>query len=402
MKSFALLSPLRSALRPVKGQGAGFPIYPQLDQDLLRPLAAPARVDETARHVCSVLSSWAYSDLPTVAMMMTRLGLEARSRCRCFEIVNHGMLLHTTAYLIQSRSGKVALLAYRGTDPFDLSAWAVDNDVNPATVPVPDARSAGREQPVVHGGFYRNQRATWFGVVGALARALSGQSILSAEDAAAFDEADRADALAPGAPLEALYVTGHSLGAAQAALASYRIASDANPTYRKIAARMMQTYLFAPPMVGNAAFAQLWQTIRIPHEGSAGDPLAARVFCHTFERDIVPHLPPEGKTRFAHVGTHYQSKHSGAAKGPDDYEWVPGEAPRPGKVLDMLAAILPLFTSQVSLDQLLEIALPDLVAKLTGWLLTSKARYSFADHLPTNYVLGSQPAGKMTEFGDDF
>ena len=134
-KSVAELRPMKEGVR-AEPNAPTFPVYADLEDRLV----TAARPDEIARHVCSVLAGWAYSDAQTVADMMTRLGL-VRSRCRAFLVSNNSMFIRSTAYLIQSESGRVALLAYRGTDPFDLSTWAADYDVNPTAIKVP--RGAG-------------------------------------------------------------------------------------------------------------------------------------------------------------------------------------------------------------------------------------------------------------------
>jgi hypothetical protein len=98
-------------------------------------------------------------------------------------------------------------------------------------VPVPSAQQAagGRtrthvshrddDAPRIQGGFYTNQRATWFGVEHMLVRALDGEFVDSGKEAPH--------------KLEALYITGHSLGGAMAVLAAFRLAHDAVHGYPK-------------------------------------------------------------------------------------------------------------------------------------------------------------------------
>src|SRR5262249_20358123 len=160
--------------RPFKDVGRGFPVYPRLVDDLTR---AGTGYSRQAAHVCAVLSGWAYSAQETVATMMVRLGLE-RNRCRFISLVNDTMFVCSNAFLIQSECGRLALLAYRGTEPVNFVNWLTDADVNPITLPVPGGRALDGEPARIHGGFYRNQRATWFDVEQGLRLALDGRSIL--------------------------------------------------------------------------------------------------------------------------------------------------------------------------------------------------------------------------------
>ncbi len=89
--------PSYEALRPFKGVTAGFPVYPNLVDDLTR---AGAGYSSRAAHVCAVLAGWAYAAHDTVATMMVRLGLE-KNRCRFIGIQNDTMFVCSTAYLIQ-------------------------------------------------------------------------------------------------------------------------------------------------------------------------------------------------------------------------------------------------------------------------------------------------------------
>jgi hypothetical protein len=209
-KTFAIAPPW-SELRPVKGapmsgKRKGFPVYADLEARLAG-VARTSEPDPVARHVCATLSGWAYSDADTVSMILSRLGLQG-CRVRCLDLANDALLIRSTAYLVQSSDGRVALLAYRGTDPFDLSTWAVDADVNNPTilsagnVRVGAMREGdggegrpGESEALVHAGFYRNQRATWFEIVGALKRALAGKSIF----------VDDEEALVPGAAAPRLW-----------------------------------------------------------------------------------------------------------------------------------------------------------------------------------------------------
>jgi hypothetical protein len=140
MKREIIIGPSFKDLRPIRGAvDSQFPIFNNLEGILAGervedPLTGePFDRDAVARYVCAVLSAWVYSDLETVATIMTRLGLE-RCRGRSIEISNTASLVRSVGYLIQSWDRKVALLAYRGTDPFDLSTWAVNADLNPSTV----------------------------------------------------------------------------------------------------------------------------------------------------------------------------------------------------------------------------------------------------------------------------
>ncbi|HEY6878421.1 MAG TPA: lipase family protein [Polyangiales bacterium] len=119
---------------------AGIPVEDELSPGTLFDREA------VARYVCSVLSCWAYADLDDIAVIMARLGLE-KCRCRSLEVANNGALIRSTVFLVQSDCGRIALLAYRGTDPFDFSTWAVSGDLNPATVRVVPLDRGQRAKP---------------------------------------------------------------------------------------------------------------------------------------------------------------------------------------------------------------------------------------------------------------
>jgi hypothetical protein len=283
MKREITRAPPPSKLRPVKtpldgAADASFPVYKNLADTLAR-----AEDDDTIRHVCAVLAGWAYSDVDTVSAIMARMGLE-NNACRSIAVENNAMLISSSSFLVQSSCGRVVLLAYRGTDPFDLATWAADADVNPVLVP---AQEHATLRGSIHGGFYRNQRATWFDVIEGL------RGAARPEGGSIFDGLRQADPPLTGghahldnptqSKLEAIYITGHSLGAAMATIAAYKLATE--DEYKGILepGRLKGVHCFAPPMVGNEDFARQWEE----------EPrLRGKLSTYIFENDLVPHLPP--------------------------------------------------------------------------------------------------------------
>src|SRR5262249_7939062 len=146
----------------------------------------------------------------------------------------------STAFLVQSASGRVAILCYRGTEPTDLIGWMADADVMPERM----TYRIGDPRATVHAGFYRNVRATRYEAPPALKRACHGLSVR----AALPDEVvpPRMDAL------EALYVTGHSLGGAMAAMMGVMLRHEGKFRHDgDLTARLRAVYTFGQPMIGD-------------------------------------------------------------------------------------------------------------------------------------------------------
>ena len=198
---------------------APFPVYPNLVGDLL---AAGDTRNATVAHVLATCASYCYADLETVAAIMARLGMDA---CRCTRIAQSvdAMYIYSTAFLVQSRCGRVAILCYRGTEPTNLGSWLGDADAGAERLRVDSAMEADALE--VHRGFYRNFRATHWQVLQELA--LAARHRASESDAGVEQ------------PLEALYVTGHSLGGAMAVLFALTTAH----------AQLRGVYTFGQPMV---------------------------------------------------------------------------------------------------------------------------------------------------------
>ncbi len=399
MKREITRAPPLSKLHPVKGAldlgpDAPFPVYKNLADTL-----ALGQDQDTIRHVCAVLAAWAYSDTETVSSIMGRMGLE-NNVCRCVAVENNAMLICSTSYLVQSACGRVVLLAYRGTDPFNLATWAADADVNPALVPVPARAGVA---PSVHGGFYRNQRATWFDVIEGLQGAATTGSILAglehADPPLTGGQKDLATQRAPGAAMQSLYITGHSLGAAMATLAAFKLATEKE--YQPILGvdRLKGVHCFAPPMVGNADFARQC-------EDAAA--LKGKISSYIFQNDIVPHLPPV--KGFVHFGKTFVSQKPDSDADPSRYEWkefTDTVERAPVTALgDAAVRLVGDLTTVNLLDQVVEhLGFLGLVGKaLNGFVVSLRGRrYSFYDHAPSNYVACSQPNGvTRTEFGNDF
>lgn len=348
-ESYAELRPMRPAVTET------FPVYEDLVSTLVTAKDYP---DPTVAHVLATLSGYSYSTADTVSMIMARMGLE-ENHCLLVGQYVDAMFINSTAYLVQSKDGRVVLLAYRGTEPLNFLTWLTGFDVNPDLVELKLGPKSDRYD--VHAGFYRNARATRWQVVSALRRALDKRSIL-ADDSSGV-------ALPRGGemeyPMEALYVTGHSLGGAMATIISLMLHGD--PYYERIAETLRATYTFGQPMIGGPRLA----------EAANADPmLAERVIRYVYRRDVVPHLPPWGTGDFRHFGQEFGYDGRWRRSTVASRQMIP--------LGGLLGAAGDFFVSQHRLLRKLPF------------------RYSFNDHLPRRYISTLTPAGRPTEFGDYF
>ena len=135
--------------------GPPFPIHADLAQRLVAAHRSTEERDPLVAHVLGTCAGYAYGDAATVAVMMARLGLEANGCARVSRTVD-AMYVFSTAFLVQSRCGRVVILCYRGTEPATLMNWVGDIDVGSRAIQVPGASAPVR----VHAGFHRNLRAT--------------------------------------------------------------------------------------------------------------------------------------------------------------------------------------------------------------------------------------------------
>jgi hypothetical protein len=347
MFTSAKVAPSYRELRPMKAAiSRTFPVYPDLVDRLLAAGDVP---DKLVAHVLGTCAGYAYADHDTVAMIMARLGLE-QNRCLMVAEAVDAMFICSTAFVVQSRCGRVVIVCYRGTQPANFINWLTDADLNPQRLPF---RLGGQEiDAELHGGFYRNVRATRYAVIAAVAAALEGKSIVEGAEN-------------PGRPPEAIYLTGHSLGGAMAALMGVMLLSD--EAYRPIAGRLRAVYTYGQPMVGDTTFAKACAT-QFPGK------FARYVFGH----DIVPELPPTASGDFAHFGDEYRL-----------------EMNSKGEPVHAAHA-----TGQLThLSELLTVPFGFLAHQLKS-LRNFPLQHSLYDHGPQNYVAALTPEGVRSEFGD--
>lgn len=342
---------------------SNFPIY----DDLTETLVTAGPEDSTLRHVLAVASGYSYSDIDTQAMMMTRLGLD-ESYCRAIEMTVDAMFIRSTAHIIQSKDGRVVIVAYRGTEPTNAISWLADAEVTPEFVEVPTQPGVEPPRQAVHAGFYRNMRSIRWQVVEALTRAHEGLSI----------NGDRASARLEH-PMERLYLTGHSLGGAMALLMG--MALCANEVYRKA---------FWPSMAGIHTFGQPMVGTQNLVDAFSAD-MQKKVFRYVFGKDPVPHLPPTATGTLAHIGTEFHSvpgvgyvKEQGEQREVPTYTWEEGP------------------TSTQDEGALGLITLPfGFITRKIPLLRCIPYEYAIDDHFPQYYVSTSTPPTFVNEFGDD-
>jgi hypothetical protein len=341
---------LRPAGEPVDA-GVDFPVYDKLVDKLARPSDTP---DDVVRHVLATCCGYAYGDKDIVATMLARMGLERVNLAEITMSVD-AMLLRSTAYIVQSEDGRVVILCYRGTPPLDLISWALDAEIEPEQVDI--GRAGDPLRGAVHGGFYRNVRATRSDVVKVLLRTLDGRSIVPGGRGVAK-------------PVEALYITGHSLGGAMALLMAMMLRKTQPGTdYGRIADKLSAVYTFGQPMVASR---QLADDLR--QDTFFGGKLVRYIY----NKDVIPQLPPLGD--YAHFGQEHQYDVNAGCWHCNDR--LTGQLTDRQAWLDVASTLTSLWRPAHA------------VALFEGRVgITERVH----DHYPQRYVAAAAPSGK-TEF----
>ncbi len=320
-----------------------FPLYPRLVETLAAAhLTVPAGRDGTVAHVLGTCAGYAYADTSTLATIMVRLGFERHACVRISQTVD-AMYIFSTAYLVQSRCGRVVILCYRGTEPGNLVNWLGNAEIGSESSTL--SLSDGAEKVRVHAGFHRNVQATWWEVLRELTVAVQGRSLA--------DHAERVEH-----PLEALYLAGHSLGGAMAAL--FALTVSANSAHRSLADRLRAVYTFGQPMAVAAPLPQA------THE------IGQKLFRHVIARDPIPALPPAQWGPFVHFGQEYRYLND---------EWQLAESP-----------VAPLASLKEIPRSVLAFFAPE--------KRRASRRYTVDLHGPHHYIAALRPNDRVTEFGD--
>jgi hypothetical protein len=347
-------------LQTAAGQATSpdFPVYDELVDRLCDPAVDPGtgEPDSVTAHTLAVLATYAYSDLDTLLEIATRLGLQ---HCNglAVELANDPQFIASTAHLVQSADGRVVVLIYRGTEPTNVINWLTDIDVSPEKVRL---RGPDAEPLDVHAGFYRNVRATRFKIAEALKDAAEGKPMTPAQDG------HEQPALQP---MEALYITGHSLGGAMAALMSILLREDIH-YWNQVGHSLKALYTFGQPMVGSPDLARHYEN---------DDVLGTRTFRYIYEGDPVPRLPSRDTGSWQHFGHEYHHTTSVQREG-----WH-NTGSRVGQIR-LVGQLLVAFGS-LPLSQLIALnRLPFL--------------YRIDDHRPNHYIARLTPEGTVSEFGD--
>lgn len=312
-----------------------FPIHESLVEALLDAHAdGRAGRDATVAHALGVCAGYSYADAATLAQMASRLGL-AKSRCTRLAQVVDAMYIFSTAYLIQSECGRVVILAFRGTELANVGNWLADVDVGDESVVIADTSLR------VHSGFMRNLRSVRLGVMEHLHRAMDGRRIDNPEAPTEH-------------PMQALYVTGHSLGGALASLFALTLDDAA------IADRLRAVYTYGQPLAVGGP---------LPADAA---PIAAKLVRSVLPRDPVPALPLASWGRLEHYGA--------------EYRFVDGAWQRSDEATRQL-------------NGLWRVVRP-LLALFAGEKRRKRLQYTLTEHGPHKYIAALRPAGRVTEFGD--
>jgi len=256
------------------------------------------------------------SDDPKIARIAARWGLE---RVTPFAQAASGPLpLSATRGLIGERNGAL-IVAFTGTDPTVLAN--VVTDLNVAISPSD-----------LHQGFEDGAAAVWGEIGGRLSRA--------------------------GAAGQPIVLTGHSLGAALAAVTAER-------ALRELGLRPTAIYTYGMPRTGGARFAR-------SYNGNLGAVTYRMVYGH----DVVTGIPPEA-LHYAHVGRRLHCDRNGTFD-PARLDPLPGtedaDAPIP-----LLMAFVDIFAA-VTRGPLSPSKRNDMLGKLYKLLPPG-----VADHLPDRY-----------------
>jgi hypothetical protein len=320
---------------------APFPLYRGLVETLLAAHERPgADANAVVAHVLATCAGYAYADATTVSTIMQRVGVPSNACVRISQTVD-AMMIFSTAFVVQSSCGRVVVVAFRGTEPANIGSWLSDADVGDESSALSSETADGALR--VHAGFHRNLCAVWLGVVENVALALEGRSL--ANPASHVSE-----------PMQALYVTGHSLGGAMAQL--FALSMISRRATAPIVPRLRAVYTFGQPMAVCRP---------VP---SWAEQIGERMLTHVIASDLIPALPPATWGPFTHLGRTYRYDRGAWHRAQSHVE---------------------------ALKSLREI--PKAMVAVLAPEKYRAARRSLAEHPPHYYIDAVRPEGMISEFG---
>jgi hypothetical protein len=241
--------------------------------------AAQFQVQAYSRAIAELLSKvagWSYSDLETFKKQLASFELPgggtvlAGGEFTEIQVNNEAMFVAATAQIIVTADGLTAIVSFRGTELTNISDWLTDASTRKVILFVNGLPA--RPQIRVHQGFKRNFQAVWYGFQGVL------------------------EVLTSRSTLQAIYITGHSLGAAMSLLAGLALQHENNePNNEDIWGKVRGIYTYGQPMV-----------VADRDKNECQTRIGARLFRHIYFNDLVPHLPPLSVGAFDHAGVEYK------------------------------------------------------------------------------------------------
>jgi hypothetical protein len=324
---------------------------------------------DVAAALCGV-ASWTYSDPDTLCRLSAQAGFPG-GNIVSISLTNEALLMDANVLLLQSGDGRLGIVSFRGTPPTNLITW-----LGNLSVRVDSFGPSGR----VHGSFYR----TTLSLFETLSKFID--SMTDSENICDAALKIKAETVFPkevqgGATgellkdkllknkLQALYVTGHSLGGALAVLTTTLLLTDPGDHFSEKNKKLDQlvggVYTFGQPLVGDRGFA-----------AHGKEMFGKKYFRHIYNHDFMPHLPPRSAGVFQHFGAEYRSTDSGWTE--TDPERFP-QSPTllfnlPWVALDWVVDQIPVLTDAVDWLQR--------IPAVGRYVLP----YSVADHSPLNYL----------------
>lgn len=305
-----------------------------------KPQALDEEYDKQLAYALALVAGWSYADHPTVVKQLRLRGIEAD--VTLIACTNPAMLVVSTAFFIRSKCGRLGILSFRGTEPESLVNWLTD--ANSVLRPFLYGQ--------VHSGFYANVEVVWDDLARIL-RAAANNTLPSPSEMVLPVLPS-----APGPyahPLQSLYITGHSLGAAMAVLAGACLLHEPDGP-RGWNAILRGIYTYGQPMVGTKEFATNCEKM-----------FHGRYFRHVFNQDLVPRVPPRTVHHFTHFG---QRRFSASTDQPWTDVTRDDQAPT---LLETLGSAAASFVVR-------RVSVPRQIARIIP------LPYSLDDHMPTNYI----------------